>query len=235
MKQKGIKLVAVIAMILLIFSVLITAFQVAVYGDSKYSFYREEYEKYEVTEALNMSLDQVMVVSNYMMRYLIGDEDELSITTKVDGEVQDFFNEQDRFHMEEVKDLFLGGLRLRNISLVISIILLIGIIIVSRKESMLILPKAFLISFVIYMIFAGVIGRLFAMDFNKYFTIFHEIFFNNDEWMFDYNTDYMIRMLPEGFFYDMLYRIIKVFAALLTAIGAVFTGLFVWRKHKDSL
>lgn len=234
MKQKGIKLIAVAAMILLIFSILITSFQVAIYGDDSYSFYQKEYEKYNVTEALEMPIEDVMEVSGYMMRYLVGEEEELSITANVDGEEQDFFNEQDRFHMEEVRDLFLGGLKLRNISLVIAVVLIIGLIIILRKDSLKVLPKAFLVAFIIYVLFAGIVGILFAIDFNKYFTIFHEIFFDNDEWLFDYNTDYMIRMLPEGFFYDMLYRIIKFFAVMLTTAGAVFAGLFAWsgKRHK---
>ena len=52
-----------------------------------------------------------------------------------------------------------------------------------------------------------VLGGLFASDFDKYFRIFHEIFFDNDQWMFDPATDYMIRMLPEGFFFDFVIRI----------------------------
>ena len=53
------------------------------------------------------------------------------------------------------------------------------------------------------------------------FTIFHEMFFTNDLWMFDESTDYMIRMLPEGFFSDMVIRIVKVFVGSLAALGVV--------------
>lgn len=48
---------------------------------------------------------------------------------------------------------------------------------------------------------AGVVflaGAL-IVDFNTAFTVFHEIFFTNDLWLFDPAEDYMIRMLPEGF------------------------------------
>lgn len=49
-----------------------------------------------------------MEVTDHMMAYLIGEEEELSIVTRVDGQGQDFFNEQDRLHMADVKNLFPG-------------------------------------------------------------------------------------------------------------------------------
>ncbi len=48
----------------------------AVYGDSHYGFYKKEYQKYEVTEDLDMNIDHVMYVTEHMMNYLIGKEGE---------------------------------------------------------------------------------------------------------------------------------------------------------------
>ena len=42
-----------------------------------------------------MKIDNVLAVTEHMMAYLIGKEEKLSIVTDVDGEHQDFFNEQD--------------------------------------------------------------------------------------------------------------------------------------------
>ena len=56
-----------------------------------------------------MKIDNVMAVTEHMMAYLIGKEEKLSIVTDVDGEHQDFFNEQDRLHLADVRNLFLGG------------------------------------------------------------------------------------------------------------------------------
>mgnify|MGYP003306574050 CR=1 FL=1 len=105
---------AVLSMFALIVALLLTSFQVAIYGDPEYKFYRRLYEKYNVTESLDMKMEDVMIVTDHMMDYLIGRELELSIVTDVDGEIQDFFNEQDRLRMFDVMNLFTGGLRIRN-------------------------------------------------------------------------------------------------------------------------
>ena len=55
-------------MLLVIFALLITGFQLAVYGDSHYGFYKKEYEKYRVTDDLNMKIDNVMAVTEHMRK-----------------------------------------------------------------------------------------------------------------------------------------------------------------------
>lgn len=230
MKQTQ-KISAVIMMFLLIGVLLLTSFQVAIYGDSQYRFYEREYKKYQVADSLNMTMDNIMDVTDQMMAYLIGNKAELSVITDVDGETQDFFNEQDRFHMGEVKNLFLGGLKIRNIMLVA--VLLILILLAARKADMIkLLPRAYFVTLGITGVITIVLGGLFASDFDKYFRIFHEIFFDNDQWMFDPATDYMIRMLPEGFFYDFVFRIGGFFVGSLAVFGVVSAVCIFMEKHK---
>lgn len=47
-----------------------------------------------------------------------------------------------------------------------------------------------------------------AINFNKLFILFHEIVFNNDDWLFNYKTDPVILILPEEFFMHCLIIII---------------------------
>lgn len=220
------KILAIVAMFILIIALLLTSFQIAIYGDPEYKFYEKEYTKYNVTESLNMEMEDVMIVTDYMMDYLIGKEAELSIVTNVDGKEQDFFNEQDRLHMWDVQNLFLGGLKLRNILLIITaaIVILLG---VKKAELKILLPNAYTKAFLVFVGILVFLGIAFTIDFTKCFTVFHEIFFTNDLWLFDPRTDYMIRMLPEGFFADMVVRIILFFLGFL---GIVFTGMQVWKK-----
>lgn len=230
MKQTQ-KISAVIMMFLLIGVLLLTSFQVAIYGDSQYRFYEREYKKYQVADSLNMTMDNIMDVTDQMMAYLIGKKAELSVITDVDGETQDFFNEQDRFHMGEVKDLFLGGLKIRNIML--GAVLLILILLVAQKAELIkLLPRSYFVTLGITGVIMVVLGGLFASDFDKYFCIFHEIFFDNDQWMFDPATDYMIRMLPEGFFYDFVFRIGGFFVGSLAVLGVVSAVCIFMEKRK---
>ncbi len=226
------QILAVLAMFFVIIGVLITSFEIVIYGDSQYGFYEKEYRKYEVADSLDMKLEDVMEVTGYMMDYLIGRKDELSIVTDVDGKRQDFFNEQDRLHMADVKHLFLGGLKLRTLVLGTAVLLIIFLAVRGADVKKL-LPRAYSIAGGIFFLILVFLGVAFSIDFTACFRIFHEIFFTNDLWLFDPAEDYMIRMLPEGFFADMALRIALTFVVFLLALKGVFVlGRIIFAKRK---
>lgn len=233
-KQRMQNITAVAAMVILIIALLLTSFQIAIYGDSDYRFYEKEYEKYRVADSLYMKMEDIMDVTDKMMAYLIGEREELSVITEVEGREQDFFNEQDRFHMGEVKELFLGGLRIRNYLLAAAVLLVI-LLIVWKTDIGKVLPRAYFISLGVFGVLTVVLGGLFASDFNKYFTIFHEIFFDNDLWIFDPAEDYMIRMLPEGFFFDFVIRIGSFFVSGLIFLGILAGGWMLFTRQRRKL
>ena len=222
-----------IAMLLVIFALLITGFQLAVYGDSHYGFYKKEYEKYRVTDDLNMKIDNVMAVTEHMMAYLIGKEEKLSIVTDVDGEHQDFFNEQDRLHMADVRNLFLGGLKLRNYAVILATILMI-VLMAKKADFRRLVPQGYLQALFVYLILAAILGIAMSIDFTSCFTLFHKLFFTNNLWIFDPETDYMIRMLPEGFFSDMVIRVGVIFIVLL-AVPGVTAVVYSWKRKKKEI
>ena len=62
----------VIFSLLIIFVILISSFEIVLYSDM--SVYRKEYEKYEVLDELDMTMDDAMYVTREMMDYLRGDK-----------------------------------------------------------------------------------------------------------------------------------------------------------------
>ena len=192
-------------------ALLITSFEIAMYSD--FDVYRYEYEKYDVLSDLDMNMDDVMYVTHEMMDYLRGKGDTLSVMTTVEGQEQDFFNEQDRFHMGEVRDLFIGGLNIR-FGACVAAVLCILFLIITRADIKKIIPRSYWIALGITGTAVLFLGIAAVVDFDSVFVQFHHIFFDNDLWIFDPAEDYMIRMLPEGLFYDMVMRI----------------GLFLWLR-----
>ena len=199
----------ILASIAFFLVLVITAFEIATYADM--NFYKARYEKYEVLTDLQMEMEDVMDVTRHMMAYLRGNKEELQIQTVVDGEIVDFFNTREILHMEDVMHLFIGGLIIRYLSLgVVAVVLLI--LALQKKEFVYQLLKIFQITLAVIIGILVTLVALFAMNFTKYFTIFHEIFFSNDLWLLNPATDKLINLLPEGFFIDMGARISVIFA-----------------------
>ena len=214
----------------IIAALLITSFEIAMYSD--FDVYRQEYEKYDVLSDLDMTMVDVMYVTHEMMDYLRGEGDTLSVITTVEGKEQDFFNEQDRFHMGEVRNLFIGGLNIR-IGACVAAVVCILFLIITRADIKKILPRSYWIALGVTGAAVLLIGIAAVVNFNAVFVQFHHIFFDNDLWIFDPAEDYMIRMLPEGLFYDMVMRIGAIFVVSLMAVLALsFVPKILGRKKK---
>ena len=59
----------------------------------------------------------------------------------------------------------------------------------------------------------GTIAFLAAASFTKYFTWFHLLLFDNNDWLLNPATDRLINIVPEGFFRDTAFFIAGIFLA----------------------
>lgn len=73
------------------------------------------------------------------------------------------------------------------------------------------------------------LGAVASIDFNRAFTLFHQICFSNDYWIFDAAVDPVILILPEGFFMHCFIAIVLI--VILLAAG--FLGLYRYFGKKE--
>lgn len=198
-------------------------------------FFEKEYEKYRVYDDLPMEKTEVLGASSYMMSYLLGKHDDLSYTVNVDGKETDFFNDQDRFHMAEVGRMFRSVYYSMAAGALILSAFFVYMYMMTKKRGCRF--RAHILAGVkrTYEIMtAGLAAVSFLLaaaayhDFEALFVKFHLIAFDNDKWLFDPSTDYMIRMLPEGLFMDAFIRIGTGFLLMI----AVFYGVILFAKKK---
>lgn len=80
----------------------------------------------------------------------------------------------------------------------------------------------------------AVAGIAFAINFQACFVLMHKIFFRNDDWMFDADTDPIINLLPEAYF---MHCGIIVLVILFIGSGLCFVGYYRSRNNRktDSL
>lgn len=189
---------------------LITAVEAVAYWTPGY--YKMEYEKYQVLDDLpEMTMD---------------------------GEYREFFNAREIAHMEDVRGLFLGGLWLRRIGLMFTLAFaaLLYFWKRGRKDRSAYLARAVPGSLCagtgVFFAACLALAAVISTDFSRYFVVFHHIFFDNDLWILDPDTDMLINIVPEAFFMDTALRIAIVFAIFVT----IFFGacLFLWLKGRKA-
>ena len=210
---------------------LITSIEAVTYWTPGY--YEKEYAKYGVLNDVHMEMDDLLDVTDEMMAYLRGSREDLHVPTIVDGQPREFFNDREIAHMEDVRGLFLGGLALRRISLGL-IVACVILLLLLKADIRRVLPKMICIGSALFFAVLAVLAGIISTDFNQYFIMFHHIFFNNDLWMLNPDTDLLINIVPEPFFMDTAARIAMTYGvSVLTVFAICFIILYYYRKKQE--
>lgn len=222
-------IIGIIAGIALVLILGVSSVEIAAYGD--FGFYEKEYAKYNVNNPqgiVNMEMDELIRVTKEMMAYLRGDRDDMVIYAVIDGTEKEMFNAIEKYHMADVRTLFLKGLNVRRISISVFIlcVVLMSLIYGFKRSLKYIFTD---IKRVIFAVWAAVIVVAAAalIDFTKVFYIFHYIFFDNMAWQLDGDISRLINMLPEGFFVDIAIRIGVIYIIL----NLIILALAFWVKR----
>ena len=174
-----------------------------------------------------MEMDDLVYVTEEMMAYLKGEREDLQILTVVDGKERLFFNEKEMRHMVDVQGLFLGAIGLRRTAIVFTAFFA-GFLLYRKQIAVL----WRMLQWGIGLLLGGMAGlaAFISANFTKYFTCFHLLFFDNEDWILNPETDLLINIVPEGFFRDTAFGIAGVF---LTAAAVLWlAATFLYQKAK---
>lgn len=156
-----------------------------------------------------IGLDQSVVKANYdvLIDYLL-------IPFVMTLEMPDIVSsQQGLFHFHEVKQLFM----LNNVVCLVSGVLSLWGVYAINKERWCVLFARFGKRALVVTIFTVAV---LAIGFNFWFVLFHQVFFNNDAWLFNPQTDPIIQVLPESFF--------LLCCVVVVAIICIWWGLLIW-------
>ena len=181
------------------------------------NYYYSEYAKYNVGIAQSLNENDLHFITKNVLEYLSDRSDNLDFALDKDKAAnKDFFSDRDKSHMKDVKKIYLD---LRNLAVIASIVLGISLFIAFRKPKYKENIHRFLgIGAILGILPIVILAVLMAVDFNKYFIIFHQIFFTNDLWLLDPQFDNLVNIFPEEFFMDMAVRICSGYIIGLLAI-----------------
>lgn len=206
--------------ILMIISISLTLLLFAL-ENSAYSlnYYMGAFEKNNTVAETGKTMDELKEISMALIDYLKGKGgDELLVP---------HFNDREVSHMEDVQILFDYGRVLKYISGSIALATFAYFLIKDSKAS---LGKRLFYGLFSNHIILILMAFIIAADFTKYWTVFHHIFFTNDLWLLNPETDLMIQMLPEPFFIGIIIKMVLSFFAYLSIIQI--WGLYYMMKGR---
>lgn len=210
---------------------LFTSIEAAIYWVPGY--FEKEYTKYNVTDSVHMTMDDLLDVTDQMMAFLRGNREDLHVNTTMNGVEREFFNAREIAHMEDVRGLFLEAIALRRICLMIMVLCILALYFLKNSFKTT-FPRSVCVGTGLFFSVSAIISVIISTDFTRYFIMFHHIFFKNDLWMLDPSTDMLINIVPEGFFRDtvLLIGLIYFFCVLITFAICLFKIQKYGKKRK---
>ena len=126
------------------------------------------------------------------------------------------FTERELSHMDDVRSTFVALLRAQLI--VLGALVLLGLAL-ARAGRRALVPRGLLAGAVATLGVAALAVPFVLLGFDRFFTRFHELFFEGDSWRFS-TRDTLIRIYPEQLWQD-----VSILVALLTVAQAVLLAL----------
>lgn len=188
------------------------------------NYFDKKYQEYDISSVTGIDEQDLSDITEKLLGYLNDDTDNLNIVKEANGKEQQVFGEREVLHMVDVKELFINGKNIRNISLVIVTLSLVYLFIKDKKS----IGRTLILSSITSIVLIALLSILMYIDFHKYFTYFHEIFFSNDLWLLNPDTDILIQMLPIDFFYSIATKIASFF--ILELMVLITAGIMMNKK-----
>jgi len=167
------------------------------------SFYEFEFNKNNTALKTGINPSELsIVVDNIQDFFNEKSNEKINISVYINGIEKKLFNSKEIHHMIDVKALILN-IKLLNYSFWTIAIIILLIKISLSKDKILNLFRVIAKSYFIYSVSILMsILILLALSFRWIFYFFHIISFDNNLWILDPRTDYLIKIFEEVFFMD---------------------------------
>ena len=180
------------------------------------AFYAYEYQDLKTAQTLKMSEEDLFKTTDVLLDYTKGQSDSLECYANIDGSEREVFNEREKMHMVDVRNLYLNA---KNFSLLMAIVFITSIILLLKdREIFFKLFNAFKHILAVLVLLISVITFYVFTNFYDFWVFFHEIFFTNDLFYLDPKTSILIQMVPEQFFTHLVLAIILVFGLVIVLL-----------------
>lgn len=175
------------------------------------------FAKYRVAASTGLSEAQLTGVARDMISYFNSSGTSLSTIVLLDGRERPLFNGRELTHMADVKDLIQSVYTVQGITLA-WVVVYGGLSLLSGGASRRRWFKDVLWGSGLTLVLLVALGIGSLVFFDWLFLQFHLLSFANDFWMLDPARDYLIRMFPQGFFFDA--TLLVSGATVLLALGS---------------
>ena len=193
------------------------------------TFYTTRYEKYNFAQEIDVDQEGLNNSITVLLDYLDDKRDNIQCTITYKGQTREAFSEDETLHMMDVKTLYQNAIKVAIGAGIVGIGILFYFLIAEKELWLSYLTRGFLQMSETLAVLLAFFGIWVAVDFTSFWTWFHTVFFDNDLWLMDPRVSFMINMLPEIIFNQLVISIALFLCIVLIPI-LLFSLYYRFRK-----
>ena len=191
--------------------------------------YSYGFDRYNIVEWTGIERDELLSAGRQVRDYFKNDEGLLDVRVFVQGVRRSIYNEREILHMRDVKSLVKAVYSAQQITGIYLVLFAAVGLAIFRRPFLAPLVRLLRLGGMATLGLVLLVGFGSILGFDRLFHTFHLISFSNDLWQLDPRTDMLIRMFPQGFFFDATIAI-----AVLTLVESAILAFAPagWRRWR---
>lgn len=181
------------------------------------SYFEKKFTQNNTSEVVGVSESDLYQANQILLEYVVDKRDNMDFNIVVNGFEESYFNQREKDHMVDVKALYVNSVTVRNSAYSVAFFSFMLLFFVYKTKSFNVYRRGLYEALALMGSFIAAIAFYAMIDFDAFWTSFHQVFFTNDLWLLNPFTDRMIMMYTLDFFYGMVFNIFILIA--LSFIG----------------
>ena len=182
-------------------------------------------EKYQVSQKLSMSEEELREVVHAMIGYAKGQADSPQLVVEIKGEATEFFNPKEGGHLADVRQL-VNKLKVLTVGLLILLLAGEGYLFWKKDYRSMLLGIFF--AWGILLLLVAFVGILAFVDIDLVVSGFHKLCFSNENWVLNPAQDRSVWMFRTNMYVDVLLMLGEI--VLATAAVTIGGGALALKK-----
>jgi integral membrane protein (TIGR01906 family) len=162
---------------------------------------------------------QLQRIADAFITYFQAPPGQLQMQVTAFGQSRPLFNEREVAHMQDVQALVQLFFRMQIVAAAVVVLRLVFTVALDRGGVPI--GREMLISVGLMLVAIAVVGAFAVINFDAFWTLFHQIAFRNGDWQFDPERDYLIMLFPEPFWFTGTIRFVSLIAAQTILVAIV--------------
>jgi integral membrane protein (TIGR01906 family) len=169
--------------------------------------YEQLFDNNHVSARTGISMAELRHVGATIQEYFASDTEPLVVVAEINGTSVSLFGDDEAAHMADVKKLFVKTFRLQAVSALVLAVTVAAAAYTQRRRALSTVGSWLSRGSIIAAAAIVVIGVASVVAFRQVFLLFHYIGFPEGNFTFSTQTDYLVRIFPNGFWSDITFVI----------------------------